>query len=233
MMFNLDMKSNSIFKKTFVLICLFAFVFMFFLPTQFAYADVNNQYVITANSATVFAEPDFSSEKLATLSNKTEILIEMNENSPKKYENDGFVFFKIISSFEGFVFSDLVTPKNDVLVAIPNFNAKTNSTCKVFFQENNKFVESKIILQKGTEIFLYQGFESKKDFTAIAFVKDNHVLYGFLQTKNINPNGINPLIITCVCLILAILGIIFAWLFMKSKKTKIKSKKNSHKKNMT
>lgn len=231
---------NGQFLKNGLIFMLFAVFFAFFacfLPNSVAFADeVNCTYVVTANSAVVFEQPDFSSTKLATLKNKDEILLVFSGQNPEEFEGNGFVFFKTSTTFEtesgqmqGYVLADLVTPKTDVIVSIPHFNAKTNTTCKVFLKENNEISESEIMLEKGTKIFLYEGFNSKSQFTAMAFVHDNQVVYAYLETKNIQPNGVDPLIITCACLILAVLGIIFAWLFMKNKKAKKVKAKNMKK----
>ena len=74
------------------------------------------------------------------------------------------------------------------------------------------------------------GHREKKEYNAIAFVHENEVLYGYLKTDTISPDGINPAIITCIVIIIALLGIIFAWLFMKNKKVKLKKQKSSHSK---
>ena len=224
-------KNNTmhVFLKITVIFAVFLAFFASFLPNSKAFADeLNNTYVVTANSAVVFEQANFSSKKLTTLKNKTEILLTMNGQKPQKFENGGWIFYKTETTFQtegeqiaGFILAELVTPKQAVIVSIPHFNAKTNMKCNVFFRENENFVKQEnLVLEKGTQVFLYEGFESKSNFTAICFVKDNQVLYGFLETKNINPNGINPIVITCTCLILALLGIIFAWLFMKNKKAK-------------
>lgn len=208
----------------------FAFLLMFaclaiFAPTSVCNAQVQEDtFVVTANVAVVYAAPDFSSAKIATLSHNSTIKLEMGENGATLFAHDGFNFNKTQTKFQfeesevvGFVLADLLTPQSDMLQSIPNFNAKTNASCKVLFKEENQFVESDILLEKGEKLFLYEGFDSKSEFTAISFLKDNQVRFGFLQTKYIKPNGINPLLITCGIVVLAVLGIVFAWLFMRGK----------------
>ncbi len=191
-------------------------------------------YVVTANSAVVFSRSDFASEKIATLKHKKELFVLTNSGTPVTEFWGNFKFFKISlldneienDNFDfGYVFADLLTKKQDEIVAIPNFNAKTNKECHVFFQENGTFVESKTLLLRGQGIFLYEGFDAKKDFNAISYVFDGKVLYGFLKTEDINPNGINPVLITCIILIVAVLSIIFTWLFMKTKHVHLKKQK--------
>ncbi|MBP3431644.1 MAG: hypothetical protein J6K39_02190 [Clostridia bacterium] len=174
-------------------------------------------YVVTANSANVYDAPSFSATKLSSLKNKAEVVLEMGGTSPKAYGDD-LNFFK---TEEGYIFAELLTPKSEVIVSIPNFNAKTKTACNVYFKEDNVITKSETVtLEKAKPIFLYEGFDSDADFNAIAFLYDNQVMYGYLVPSDINPGGLNPLIITCITLILACLGIIFAWVFMKNKKVK-------------
>lgn len=192
---------------------------------NFASANLNTNYIVVANSATLFSTADFSSEKVATLSHKDELEIELFENTPVEYSCDGFVFYS--ARFEdksGYILSDLVVARTENITTIPNFNAKTNASCKVYFKNDAEFVESDIVLEKHQKIFLYEGFNDDKDWTAVSFLKDNEVLYGFLKTENISPNGINPIFITCISIILAVVGIVFAWVFIKNKKVKLKQK---------
>ena len=191
-------------------------------------------FVVSANSAVVFAGADFSSEKIATLKHKDEVFVLTDTGAPVTEFWKEFKFFKIDlkengieSAHEfGYVLAELLTEKQEEIVAIPNFNAKTNKECHVFSQENNKFVESETTLARGQEIFLYEGFNAKKDFTAVCYVIEGKVLFGFLKTDDISPNGINPVLITCIILIVAVLSIIFAWLFMKGKHVRLKKKKH-------
>ncbi len=197
-----------------------------FLPCfqlNFANASATNaDYVVVANSATLFESADFSSQKVATLSHKDFLKIELNGQEPVEYGEE-FVFYKAqFENIEGFVLADLVTPQTQTIVSIPNFNAKTNSKCNVFLKNDKYFIESETILEKHEQIFLYEGYDVDKEYTAITYVKDNEVLYGYLKTENIAPNGINPIIITCICIVIAVIGIVFAWVFMKNKKVKIK-----------
>lgn len=178
-------------------------------------------YVVTANYARVYESASFSSTILATLAHNDKVEIIFENEAPKEsvFQTDGaeFVFFE---TEQGFVFSELLTPESKVLTFIPNFNGKTNSACKVFLQAENEIVESEISLEKGHQIFLYQGFDGKKDFTPVAVIVDGEVIYGFLQTSAVSPNGINPVLISCILLIVAVLGIVFIWLFARRKHSK-------------
>ncbi len=201
-------------------------VFLCFLPffsTNFASADNNNtKYVVTANSATIFEMADFSSTKLKIVNHKDILTVETNAESPVEY-GDNIKFFKVMhENTTGFVVADLLTPQKSVITSIPNFNGQTNKTCDIFIKNDTDFSKNGHTLNKGERIFLYEGFSNKNDYIAIAYLKDNEVMYGYLSKEDISPDGINPIIITCISLIIAVVGIVFAWVFIKNKKVKLK-----------
>ena len=75
-------------------------------------------------------------------------------------------------------------------------------------------------MPKHQRVFLYQGFNNKKQYNAVAFVHENEVVYGFLKKDDIDPDGVNPLLITIACFAIAAIGIILTFVFMKRKKKK-------------
>lgn len=191
-----------------------------FCATNFCSAEETEQkYVVTANQASVFAEASLTSEKIATLNHKDEIEIEFESGKEKIFYGDGYSFY-LTTNLEqnGYVLIDLVVPAQELLVTIPSFNAQTNDAAKVYSIVDGQYVESEITLPKGQRIFLYQGFDSKKEFIAVSFVYENEVVYGYLKESAISPDGINPTILTVAILIVALLGIIFALVFIKKKK---------------
>lgn len=206
--------------KKFCILLFVLFAFLSISDPEIVYAETDlNSYVVVANSAIVYQNANFSSQKIKTLQQKTEIKLELENSSPKKYQNDDFVFFKIVD--DGFILSSLVAKKTDTINATPVFNGKTNTECFVFSMQNEKLEGTNIILFKNQEIFMYEGYNSKSEYTAISFVYDNEVMYGYIKTENIAPNGINPVIISVFSLVVAILGVILSWIFIKGKKTKI------------
>ncbi len=215
-------------KKLWILLI---FVICFtFLPTNFALADASApSFVITANSACAYVEADVTSQKIKAFSNKDKVALELEEGVPKEY-GESFVFYHLSTPIESdgtqyfFVLAELVTQESDVVLSIPNYNAKTNSDAVVYFKQEDEFIESGITIKKNQEIFLYEGFNQKSKFSAIAFMHNGSVEYGYILTSTVSPNGINPLIITSVTIILALVGIALAWVFIKRRKVKLKAK---------
>ena len=218
-------------KKLFALFIFVFAVLSVIVPTTSAYAFSDQQYCIVANKATLFELPDLASQKLASIPLNTKVEIAFDGTTEKIYTDGNYNFYKVLqyNNLDGYVLADLVAKQKHTVQTIPNFNAKTNSECSVYFSSDQTFELSEITLQKKHELFLYEGFDKKKDFIAVCFVWENDVIYGFVERQYISPNGVNPIIITCITLVIALLGIIFAWLFMKNKKSK-KSKINIVKK---
>lgn len=224
--------------KKIVLFFAIMFCFLSACNTDFAFAESDSShktYVICSNSTYLYELPDLTATRLKTLSHNTEVEILIDDNTPKEFNCGDYVFFKVVQ-FENtdcYVLADFVTAKIDAIVSTPNYNAKTNSACTLFFEIGGQMQASDISLPRHQEIFLYEGYNGKTEYTAVSFVYENQVLYGYLETKFVSPNGVNPIIITCILLILAILGIIFAWLFMKKKKVRIKKISQKMQKNDT
>ncbi len=229
---------KNLLKTFFIMLCCFAFL----LPTApYSYAsaeNTQNTYIVAANSANLYDQPSLVGGNIVgKLNHKDEVFLKMEGSQPKTFgEDETYVFFQLDpeyhSNIDGdvFILAQLLIPKSNEIVSIPSFNAKTNSDCKVFFSPDEETGESDIVLKKGTQLFLYEGYNRKNTFTAVAFVNETEVVYGYLKTSAISPNGINPLIITCIVLTLAVLGIIFAWVFMKKSKVKLKGKSYNLKK---
>ena len=179
-------------------------------------------YMVCANSANVYQSSDLNSSVLYTLSHKDKIEVEPDGTEAKVYTNLGYSFYKIVTEGkEGYILADFAVKMAETLQEIPNFNAKTNGQCVVYNKVGEEYIETSISLEKGHKLFLYEGYKSKNPYTAASFVMDNQVLYGYIKSESVAPNGINPAIITCACLILAILGIMFTFLFIKGRKKKM------------
>ena len=209
-------------KKLFV----FAFIFLCFMPTLaggIVLAENDSPtYIVCSNSANVYQSSDMTSTIVYTISHKDKIDVELDGASAKIYTNLGYSFYKITTvGKEGYILADFAVKMAEELQEIPNFNARTNGPCVVYNKVGDEYVETSISLEKGAKLFLYEGYKSKNPYTAVSFVLDNQVLYGYLKSESIDPNGINPAIITCACLILAILGIMFTFLFIKGRKKKM------------
>jgi len=220
---------NAKFHVFSILFLVFCTVFCNFFVREKVYAQETLSCFINSNTAGLYTSFDLSSEKICTLSHKDKVTIEADVSGAVEYLSaDNFVFFKILSynNLElktegyGFVLADLVSNDISQIESIPNFNAKIISQANVYFKEDNNFVVSSITLDKETKVYLYEGYKRKSEFTAICFEFDNQIVYGFVKTSLLKPDGINPLLITCITLIIAVLTISLSLILIKKKKAK-------------
>ena len=89
-----------------------------------------------------------------------------------------------------------------------------------------------LIAKKDTRIFIYSGFNEKKQYTPVQLVLEDGSLYnGYIKTADIKPDGISSLLIIGISIIAAAVTIILSLVFIqkknKKKKGLFRKKKNS------
>lgn len=120
-------------------------------------------------------------------------------------------------NIEGYVYRYYVTYSSPSQEVYPVFNGKVTKNDAVIYDLNR--VDSTYRAKNGQGIYLYSGFTDKEKMNAVAIVLDDGSLYyGFMETKDIAPNGVNGGLITGIMVIVSCLTIIFLLLFMKKKK---------------
>ena len=108
----------------------------------------------------------------------------------------------------------------------PIFNATLKNDTYLFEVNGEEFSETETLLESGTRVYLYEGFDNDiNGYNAVAVKVGNSLQYGYVLKSEVSPDGINPAIIYAITIALACIGIIMAFLFMKNKKNK---KKMSH-----
>lgn len=133
-------------------------------------------------------------------------------------------FIKVKSDeVEGYVFKFYVTSNKSGQDVYPVFNGK------VIAKESNIFnidgSDSGHKAKENQEVYIYGGFDGKKEKTEVAIVlEDGSLFYGLISTKDIQANGISGALITSITIIIALVTIILAVVFIKKSKTK-KAKK--------
>ena len=79
------------------------------------------------------------------------------------------------------------------------------------------------LAKKNTRVYLYNGFDDKKEYTSVQIVLESGELYnGFIKTADIKPDGVSGLLIAGISIIAASVTVILSLVFIKKKK---KSKK--------
>ncbi len=125
---------------------------------------------------------------------------------------------------EAYVYKYYLT-QNDSQIVYPVFNGQLRKNATLYDVELNS---TEIILQKNTRVFIYEGFNNKKEYTAIQVIlKDGTLYMGYVKTESVNPDGVSGLLIAGISIIAAGVTIILSLVFIK--KTKDKRKKSKPK----
>lgn len=190
--------------------------------------------IITANQAYIYEEANFESEKIETLSHKTIVAANMeNDEIVVSYDsyNNKFVYVEYQDK-TGYVYSGYISIYYENPKERPVFNAKVSSKKTIVYKyENDKFVKTNIKLEKGHKLYLYEGYDKDEEFTKVCFVLKNSIYddsieFYYIKTEDVSPNGINPMLFVGISAFLAIIGIILAIMFIKKKRSlKLKKKK--------
>ena len=89
------------------------------------------------------------------------------------------------------------------------------------------FKKAIITLKEGERLFLYDGYDDKREYTPVQVVLEDGSLYnGLILTSNIKPDGISSLLIVGITIIAASVTIILSLIFIKKSKDKKKKQKN-------
>ena len=136
-------------------------------------------------------------------------------------EDDGsteFIKVKVEDkNIEGYVYRYYVTYNSPSQEVYPVFNGRVTKDDAVIYDLNKEPTTYRG--KNGQGIYLYAGFSGKESMNAVAIVlEDGTLFYGFMDTKEIAPNGVSGGLITGLVVIATCLTIIFLLLFMKKNK---------------
>lgn len=194
---------------------LLCFLMMF---SNFVYAEPATVSVV-ANSCIVYEDASFENPILIDESPLSfphgTILSVLNDDS-------SLDFIKISvdkdnNLIEGFVYRYYVTYASLEQEVYPVFNGSVlNEGAIIYDLEKNP---SQFVAKQGQGIYFYEGFDSKEEFNAVAIVlEDGNLYYGYMQTRDVSPYGVNAGLITGIVVIISCLTIIFLLMFMKKTK---------------
>lgn len=207
-----------------LLLCGMMFGFIFQRSSVVYAEDLTCQVV--AESCYIYKDRNFE-EKVTDSDGKTVVLKhgQVLNVLESEQEDSNYIYIETNDEFkhQGYVYKYYVTFNKNQETIYPVFNAKVVvSEAKVYDLQQNA---TELRLSKDTELYLYQGYKRKADFTAVCFVQENGQLYyGFLMTDDLAPYGVNAGLITGIMVVASCVTIILLLLFMKKVK-KIKKKK--------
>lgn len=177
---------------------------------------IGKAYVITSR-CDIYESADFASEKL-------EISLKHGEQVEiQNFEGD-FAHISYNDDTEGYVYKFYLS-QNESQDVYPITNAKLRRDTKIY---DLNLQESGFVAKKNSRIYIYGGFDNKKEYTAVQVVlEDGKLFNGYIKTEDINPDGVSGLLIAGITIIVASVTIILSLIFIKKKKGQTKKVKNS------
>ncbi len=213
------------FKLIFSIVLLFVISCSLFNGNIFSYAD-NYQLqlglaTVISSKCDIYTDSSFSSEKImiddkiVTLSHDESVEILSFSGDFAEIEN---------KNVRGYVYKYYLT-QNSSQEIYPVFNGKLRRDSVIYDIELKK---TDFQAKKNDKVYIYEGFNNKKEYTAVQIVLEDGTLYnGYIKTEDIKPNGISKLLITGISIIIASVTIVLSLIFIrKSKKVKSKNKHN-------
>lgn len=180
---------------------------------------------IISSKCDLYLQPSFASEKLKD----GETVVSFKHGSivlVKELSEDFALIEK--DEIEGWAYKYYLT-QNTSQDVYPVFNGKIRNNTSIYDIEMK---DTGLIAKKDTRIFIYSGFNEKKQYTPVQLVLEDGSLYnGYIKTADIKPDGISSLLIIGISIIAAAVTIILSLVFIqkknKKKKGLFRKKKNS------
>lgn len=213
---------NISMKKIFVLLLMInMFVMSLSFPQSVSFADT--EYVTINTSYSYLYKDTARTEHYDFKISGGEKLVLLEENLD---------YYKISYTYEnteyvGYIPTEIASIYQDDQDEIPVYNGKIIKKTNVYSLEG-ELIEG-VSLDPKHEIYIYEGFDSKKEFTKIKFSLNGKIYIGQVETVNLSPNGINKGVIIAFSIITAIVGVILIMLGFKKKKKWHKLLKNEKK----
>lgn len=138
-------------------------------------------------------------------------------------ESEKFLYIGY-GDYAGYVFKYYLTSNTSEQDVYPVFNASVAVESAQVYDLQKQ--DAGLTLEKGQELYLYEGYKKSEEFTAVCFVlQDSSLFYGYLKTTDLQPYGINAGVITGIVAAASCITIILLLLFMKKTKKKKADKK--------
>lgn len=180
---------------------------VFFFPALNVCAETPDKVCVITDNTKVYKEANTTSEVL--------LLASFNQEFVVIDDSDENFYYIQLTSNQGYILKAFcVNVNNAPLAKNLDTNAKIKSTTHVFNKVENEFVEvPEITLESGTRVKLLSGTNNNDKYWQITFSQDNQQLTFYVESSNVDADGISIkivtailLIITCVILFLIIYG---------------------------
>ena len=179
------------------------------------------QAKVIVSKTYLYTADNFNSEKVSYIDGENNVLVVLKHGDVVNIESfsGDFALVKTIDEKSGYIYKYYISDNSSQTV-YPVFNASIRKDTKIYDIEQN---ETEFVALKGSRIYIYQGFDDKKEYTAVQVVLDDQTLYnGYILTSDIKPDGVSGLLIVAITIIVAAVTIILSLLYIKKKKKKNK-----------
>lgn len=204
------------------ILMIFSFAFSGFESKQAFALESGKEASVIASRCDVYQSTNFPLTKVVILDGEEEKNYTLKHGQKVEIlsiEND-FAQIKSEDEIEGFVYKYYLT-QNSSQVVYPVFNGTIRNDTIIY---DIDIISSGYSAKKGDRVFIYKSFEEKKDYTAVQVVLQDGILYnGYVLTKDVNPDGVNSLLIVGISIISAAVTIVLAIIFIKKGKKKKKA----------
>lgn len=177
---------------------------------------------IIASCCYLYSHPSFESEKIYD-KNGQAVVLNLGDKIEIIQDDGGDFVLAKEAEHEGYIYRYYISATGEQLV-YPSFNGTLRKESILF---DNNLVQTAITLKEGERLFLYDGYDDKREYTPVQVVLEDGSLYnGLILTSNIKPDGISSLLIVGITIIAASVTIILSLIFIKKSKDKKKKQKN-------
>ena len=177
---------------------------------------------IIASCCYLYSHPSFESEKIYD-DNGQAVVLNLGDKIEIIQDDGGDFVLAKEAEHEGYIYRYYISATGEQLV-YPSFNGTLRKESLLF---DNNLVQTAITLKEGERLFLYDGYDDKREYTPVQVVLEDGSLYnGLILTSNIKPDGISSLLIIGITIIAASVTIILSLIFIKKSKDKKKKQKN-------
>lgn len=181
-----------------------------------SFSNSNSGYIISSR-AYIYSEASFSSKKITY--DSQEVILSHGQEISILEEQGDFLYINITikqNVLSGYVYKYYVTSSAPQTV-YPVFNGSVRRETVLY---DIDFMPTEYKLKAGQEVYIYKGYD-RKQFTAVQVVLDDGTLYhGYINTQDLEPQGISPLLIVGISIIAACVTVILSLIFIKKVKKK-------------
>jgi len=171
---------------------------------------------VVTDYAYLYQTASFSAVKEDFVIEHGETVILENETPVNDFYYVSYTYKNV--EYRGYVYKECLAELEKEQELVLTYNAKTSAKTKVYSISD----KSKEIMEisEGKELYLYEGFDRKSEFTAVKFSYNGEIILGYVKTEDISPYGISGTLIVAITAIFACVGVIMILLGISKKKKK-------------